>query len=306
MKKVVSFFLLIISLLNLVSCGLLKNSLEDFFSDWEPEEKDDEIAIINAYFDSTEIMLLCGEKEVDIKPFLTEEVFFHPGECLAFVGGKLYFYNNFIINENQRGINIYAIDFENEDITCLYEENYDLYIEDSYEKTEYNNVRLRYYDRNIFIYDEKGNVRKLSTDTNKCENFTDSDISKFIPAPEYKVELIEDEGKTGNFNEIKITKGEEYRIINIEYMAERNKYANLLYNLDDNMLPLEVEPLKSFFRSAVVVGDNIYIECIVFDEDGERNYVLFSYNYKMDVFKFLYHYFSTGVPDIKCVPAESK
>ena len=86
---------------------------------------------------------------------------------------------------------------------------------------------------------------------------------------------------------------------------KKNALVNSLLELENEKTFFgKTEPLDNFFYGSSVIGDKIYFICRVLDEDGESNAVVFSYDISTDAFAFLYHGFSSDMPNIYLIPRE--
>ena len=88
-------------------------------------------------------------------------------------------------------------------------------------------------------------------------------------------------------------------------MAQRHRYIKSLVDVRHyEGFPESRDLMEDFFRSIYVFGDEIYLECMFFDYDGEKNTMFFSYDYETDTFKFLNHFFSSDYPHVYLIPIE--
>ena len=162
MKKITCFFLLIISLFNLTSCGFLfrgisHNSLDEFFSDWSAEEIDNNIAI--SFSSDERDKLLWNGEEKDVTGWL------YDWNVVAIVDNICYRYDETSSGSGESSydtVMLYAIDLTTKSTECLCEHVFPTYEEYNDPKKDYNLTYSFYVDGNIFIYDTSGSAAKFN------------------------------------------------------------------------------------------------------------------------------------------------
>ena len=310
-KKGISIILLITTILSLFSCSLFSNSLEDFFSEWEPEV-DRSIAIIGIEY--KEEIFYNGE-HIKFGHILEEYYGREPvllkDSYLAVYNGNLYVAYKYGSNDNNYG---YTIDICSINLTDLKLEV--LYTGMFSPKNIPDNVfpkstspEIYYSNLNAYIFDGVS-MTIFNLETKEIQKL---EICNFeIPSTEkYRVEYLKDDKGWRDPSGIKIIGDSFERLITFDYMAQRNPYVNKLKELKTEPTYFErifklTMPLDKFFGEAQCFDDMVYIRCCVFDEDGEENALIFSYNCSTDSFAFIYHTFSSSNPDSFVIPVEPR
>ena len=297
-KKTISILLILIMMLSLSSC-LYSNSMEDFFEDWIPE-KDFQIAIID--FDYNTITY--NGETYDIPQNVTHLAW---DNFCCMVDGKVYGIKDTGINDEkyEKSIDIFRFDFKTQEYEILHSEKCNpckpINKIESYLRSPY------YLDGNIVISDKIVTISyNVYTDT--VEHLPPEAYSP----PQKHYEFLKDEKGFQDYKNILIKTDTEERLISIDYMAERHEYIQRLVDFGIHkgkyklsMLFTDLDPLIDFFNNSYTFQDKIYyFVCRIFDEDGERNGVVFSYNYENETFIFLYHRFTSGANHITLIPAQ--
>lgn len=305
MSKKLFLVLIVCICFALSSCGLDKNSLEDFFAEWTPE-KDNSVAIFGPDYDG---ILFYNGKEIDTKPIIEKHFgYFNQLNHLAVVDGNLYSTAYYTISEDERtDTHMCSLDIYKLNLTYLTFEVVfsDLYTPSDIFESFYPDVF--YSNRIVYVYDgvskTEYNIDKKVSVRSETNDFTPPSIGK------YKVEYVRNNDGTVDYNYIKITGDSFEKILTFDYIANRNEYIDRLRALDNEPTRLEdllniTMPLDEFFCSAFSIGDKVYLHCQVFDEDGERNSIFISYDCKKDSFTFLRHIFSPWSSRSKVIPVE--
>lgn len=276
MKKIITVALIICVCFTMTSCN--KNGLEYFFADWEPEYYDPSIAFVNLF--TGEIEYAGGT--VNIINCLEEHFYRHHSiTCLAMIDNTLFYTLRHASGEGEyfRRMEIRSVNLTDFTTEVLYTHN----CSPTHNPDSIIDPKSYYYDHNIYIYDGV-TVGIFNIDTQTAES---READDFIP-PTMTKYLV----KHNDYSYIKVVGDSFERKITYEYLAERNEYASRLEKIH-NEWPKSIFlggcRMGSFFQSASVIDDIIYLRCTVQDADGEDNCIIFSYNCENDAFKFLHH-----------------
>lgn len=292
MKKILSFILVLCVLFTLSSCE--KNGLEDFFADWEARY-DPNVAIVcvNDYVNE---VLYCG-RTVSLDGFFSRR---QQVTWLTVDNDTLYcacsFYDR--NDEYKYRVDVYAID--------LIESTYEILPIGRYYptgNTESIDPQCYYFNRNVYVYDGVS-VTVFNIDSQAVERSESSHFS-FASIAGYTIEVPAGYDY-GYRSYIKIISDSFEREFAYEYLAQRNEYAARLGTIDNKWDIFNiVDPLEHFFYKAYLIGDTVYLVCVVEDADQEANCIVFSYNCASDTFEFLYHtYDPYGRGDLCVIPVE--
>ncbi len=301
-KKLMLCAILLLISIFLNSCGLLTNSLDGFFAEWE-RRSDPNVAIVNQ--DSGTI---CIDGKVLALDMIIDEYYGQSnsniGTILAIVGDKIYGILEYISSDDNYyyNIRIYSVDIHTEQMEVLYQENVAPKNEELYrDGWGAYHVEQYYSCRNIVACDGAV-IITYDIDTGKVEHKPPEEFT--YPVAKY---TIEDRGGVFNFDfdKIVIINGEEKRTITVEYMAERHEYVRRLLELGElKGFFGTVDPTETFFYDECVIDSKVYLTCNVLEKDGGSNGLVFSYDYEGDFFEFLYHEFVIDTPKLTVIPIE--
>lgn len=304
-KRILSITVVLSVVVSLVSCIMINDSKE-IFENWVPEDK------INAcyvnfennneiWFDNKEVNF--DEDDVDLS---IDEAIVKVGDlvyCVSFSDpveqdDDLYgVYENYIL--------FLALNVKTLDKTVLYTHYINPVRSDvPYKKireleTVYSNYQIAFYD-GISSY-----VFNISDST--VEKIETSSFYSYSSSG-YEIERTpwEFDANDERFKEITVISPNDKRVITIDYMAQRHEYVKQLVDVRHyEGFPESRDLMENFFQGTYVFGDEIYLECMFFDYDGERNTLFFSYDYETDTFKFIRHFFSSGYPSMYLIPIET-
>ena len=292
MKKLICCILVITCCWLCLSSCLLRNSMEDFFADWEPKS-DPSIAIVSDRQD----WIAFDDKEITFP-----QIYSYRG-VLCFLNGKLYgVHSGYTCDDEEyhRLVEVYVYDTEADEVELLHSDKYSpidgvgsdaSYFFDAF-----------FYNRNIVLHDNEKTV-SINIDTRAVEYLEADAFSNFRQL--YDVKRIADTSDEAYYKQLTIVKGDEERVITVDYMANRNEYVDKLRQLEEHTTLFDtIDPLEKFFQDSFVINEKIYLVCNVFDREGERNTLIFCYDYENDSFEYLYHRFTSGQPHIYVIEKE--
>ena len=295
-KKLMLCAILLLISISLNSCGILTNSLDGFFAEWE-RRFDPNVAIVNQHSGT-----ICIDGKVLALDMIIDEYYGQSnssiGTILAIVGDKIYG----ILEYYYYNIRIYSVDIHTEQMEVLYQENVAPKNEELYrDGWGAFHVEQYYSCRNIVACDGAV-IITYDIDTGEVEHKPPEEFT--YPVAQYTIE-DKGEGLNFDFDRVVIINGEEKRTITVEYMAERHEYVRRLLELGElKGFFGTIDPLESFFYTPAVVGDKIYLICKVLEKDGGANGLVFSYDFKTDSFDFLYHQFFGDEVHLSVIPRE--
>ena len=304
MKKSILCIILILTTLFTTGCfGINQNSLEHVFADWVAEE--DSSVAMHAPDVYGEHVVLIDDQFVDIGEVLVNNNIAYP-HFLLLDGDLLYFYNERFLSEKSQ---------EEFETSCLYmgeiytynintneiDKVFSGYYNDENLKDDYSPV-VSYCDRNIYLTDGINvtviNIDSCITEQNEYAAFTIPNANK------YSVK-VDENGWLKDRKKLEITAENFERTITFDYMAQRHEYIKEIEGLESTtMLFGKNDRFEEFFAGFDVINDIVYIKCTVFDNDGESNYLLFSYDPVTDEFKFLHHMFVSDSATFYVFPRE--
>ena len=286
LSKIGIFVVLTALVAFLSSCfGLLHNSMEEYFAEWEISS-DSKISIV---IDEQDILHSDGES---IKIFQSLEQYYEYPlvriQLLANVKGKIYGVYSHQVGKEPRIVELFVFEPSSDTLQVLYRNSYP-------SSTKYNT----YYDNHNVVISCDQTVLVYDIDTNEIHTIVSGDYS--LPEARFQIEKRQENEQTC----FKIGCDGEERTISLAYMAERNEYVDELTRLEEHQTLLgRVDPMEDFLCKCVCVNDKLYFVCVVYDRDGECNYLIFSYDYALDEFKCIYHVFNTDPLDLYFIPRE--
>ena len=297
MKKVIGLILFIIILTStLTSCypGWCENSLEDFFAEWTAEEIDMSVA----FWDRNDRTFYFSDGTAHKpNPYL-----YH--YRLVIKDGLLYVASYDYLDDEEYDllVSIRTYNFETGEVKTIYSVKV-CPMDANGEHIGYGYSKIYYCNSEIVIRDGASTV-VFNINTHTAEYLPPEE--KETPVSDYEITRIKDDKGYNDLNKVVIKKGDEQRIIDINYMASRNDYARMLTEIEHRrkFFSYIEDPLRNFFSDAEVINDKIYLLCKVLDEDGETNSVVFSYHYETDKFNFLFNIFDQDAMQIDVVPVE--
>ncbi len=291
MKRLCMMIVIIFVMFVQTSCGIFQNDMKDYFGAWE-RSNDENIALM------LECKTLIYEgKSIDIASILGKhykEENFRANNVFCVVDGVLYGARVKHLWDDdssyQEKIDIYAIDLVNDQVEIVHTKEY--CPKNNGEAFVY--AKVYSHENKVIITDNViTTVIDVETRTEVC-----LDASEFeSPIPTFDVKRL-DEGNV--YKGYIISQNEEYRTIDLEYMASKNEYALALKSLEN--YSTGKSPTERFFYDHFEIGDKLYFLCDVLEKDGESNALLFSYDYQNESFDFLYHYYTNDVPGDRVYP----
>ena len=304
-KRILSITVVLSVVVSLVSCMMINDSKE-IFENWVPEDK------INACYvnfeNNNEIWF--DNKAVS---FDEDDVDFSIDEAIVKVGDLVYcvsFSNSVEQDDDLYGVYenyilFLALNVKTLDKTVLYTH----YINPVRSNAPYKKIReleTVYYDKQIAFYDGISSyvfdIPTLSVKEINPSSFYSHASNK------YQIERVPIGFEVNNewSEKFTVVSGDDKRDITVDYMAKRHEYVKQLVECRHyDGFPESRDLMENFFQGTYVFGDEIYLECMFFDYDGERNTLFFSYDYETDTFKFLNHFFSSGYPSVYLIPIET-
>ena len=293
-KRILSITVVLSVVVSLVSC-IMTNDSKEIFENWVPEDK------INACYvnfeNNNEIWF--DNKAVN---FDEDDVDLSIDKAIVKVGDLVYcvsFSNSVEQDDDLYGVYekcilFLALNVKTLDKTVLYTH----YINPIRSDVPYKKIReleTVYYDKQIAFYD---GISSYVFDIPTLSVKEINPLSFYSHASnKYQIERWSEK--------FTVVSGDDKRDITVDYMAKRHEYVKQLVECRYYEGFLESRDLmKYFFRSIYVFGNEIYVECMFFDYDGEQNTLFFSYDYATDTFKFLNHFFSSGYPSVYLIPIE--
>ena len=293
-KRILSITVVLSVVVSLVSC-IMTNDSKEIFENWVPEDK------INACYvnfeNNNEIWF--DNKAVN---FDEDDVDLSIDKAIVKVGDLVYcvsFSNSVEQDDDLYGVYekcilFLALNVKTLDKTVLYTH----YINPVRSDVPYKKIRKLetvYYDKQIAFYDGISSY-VFDIPTLSVKEINPSSFYSHA-SNEYQIERWSEK--------FTVVSGDDKRDITVDYMAKRHEYVKQLVECRYYEGFLESRDLMEyFFRSIYVFGNEIYVECMFFDYDGEKNTMFFSYDYETDTFKFLNHFFSSDYPHVYLIPIE--
>jgi hypothetical protein len=274
------------------------NSMEEYFSHWEIANEPSVGIVVND--DVSGFYLTNGQYFEDYEEILSLEygdVNLWDVTFLLETDGTLYgTYMQTLSDEEYRyTIDIFQLHLETREVSVLFSQNY-FPLDNSQAHEKISQPKIFCLNCEITIYDGT-RVTVFHLDSGTVEEFPPESFSQ----PENNIAISPSSNPLG----YKITRDGEERFITVEYMAQRNAYVKDLSNLEEHKTLFgKVNPMGSFFEDCVEINGKLYLTCVVLDRDGERNYLIFSYNFEKDQFECIFHTFFTDRLDISFVSIE--
>lgn len=307
-KKVLFSSVVLSFLISFTSCMMINDSKE-IFADWQSEDQPN-ICYVDFNGNNT---VLFGDNSVELVT-ADDMDFLSNHRALVKIGDLVYCISRYIkVKEDDSLFGVYKHNFN---IVCI-----DLVtLEKSILYTHYANplnsnvpyksslsgeAKVIYGNRKITFFDGIG-AYVFDIATSQVEKIELSEFYSYSAA-QFEIDmrswLIDEFNRP--YQTFAITSPNDKRVITIDYMAQRHEYVKQLVDVRHyEGFPESRDLMENFFQSIYVFGDEIYLECMFFDYDGEQNTIFFSYDYATDTFTFLNHFFSSDYPHVYLIPIE--
>ena len=308
-KKVLFSSVVLSLLISLTSC-MMTNDSKDIFANWQSEAQPN-ICYVDFNGNNT---VLFGDNSVELVT-ADDMDFLSNHRALVKIGDLVYCISRYIkVKEDdslfgvyKHNFNIVCIDLVTLEKSILYTH----YANPLNSNVPYNSslsgeAKVIYGNRKIAFFDGIG-AYVFDIATSQVEKIELSEFYSYSAA-QFEIDMrswLIDEFEASDQKFAIISNGEK-RVITLEHMAQRHRYIKSLVDVRHyEGFPESRDLMEDFFRSIYVFGDEIYLECMFFDYDGEKNTMFFSYDYETDTFKFLNHFFSSDYPRVYLIPDET-
>lgn len=291
--------LILLSVFTMSSCGFLQNSLHAFFEKWEPETRSD-VAIVDWY---GETVIYNGEK-VHIYEHLENYYGNLDHDTLFLVSDGAIYGVHKSSNWDEKfveTVELYSYNIDSGNIDVLYTGNYCPQVDGAI--VGLPRTEIYYRNRNFYFYDGVS-ILSYNIDNRRIDSCQLEDLESSIE--KYSVTDLKDESGAIDFGSLLLTGESIERVITIDYLASISHHISELSDIGHyNTIMGKLDPLEQFFHESFIYGDTVYFLCCVYDEDGEKNALIFSYDPVKETVEFLYHRFTVDtVYNIYVIPAE--